>query len=105
MKWSEHPNAKRWLKPPTIEQIDAVVKASGTSESQFERFYGIYPNCIAGIRYGDKRMPVQFWHLFLAEDRKSFLPNSLPISVSKTVPIAKTRKPNLSSDSRLNKLV
>jgi len=103
MKWSEHPNAKKWLTPPTIEQIDAVVKASGVSELQFERFHDIYPGCIKKVRFGGYRIPVQYWHLFL-EDTKSMVPNLVPKSVSKIVPIKK-QAPKIKKDSRLSELL
>lgn len=68
MKWVNHPNTKRWLNPPTIEQIEAAVKKAGVSEFQFERYHGIYRGCIKNIRLGLRHMPSPYWHLFLDEE-------------------------------------
>ena len=100
MKWSQHPNAKRWLKPPTIEQIDAVVKKSGVSELQFERFYNIYPGCIKKVRFGGYRVPVQYWHIFL-EGKESMVPKSVPIFNPQTA----TPKQKIKDDSRLSSIM
>jgi len=103
MKWANHPNIKRWLKAPTIEQIDLVVKASGVSELQFERYYGIYPGCIKKVRFGGYRLPVQHWHLFL-EDNKSLVPNPVPKIINKRVP-NKPSQCKLKKDPRLANLI
>lgn len=100
MKWSDHPNLRRWLKAPTIEQIDAVVKKSGVSELQFERFHNIYPGVIRNIRWGSKRMPVQHWHLFL-DPQNSIISNSIP----KTTSFSLTKRTKPKSSSSLSKLI
>lgn len=71
MAYKVHPNAKRWLKPPTMEQVDAVVSASGASEPRFEAFYGMSIGTIAKARCGFRSIPVKHWHLFLAEDKET----------------------------------
>src|SRR5688572_24220235 len=60
-----HENNYKYLKAPTIEQIEAVVKAANVSESQFERFHGIYFGAIREVRMGKREMPAKYWHLFL----------------------------------------
>lgn len=107
MKWSQHPNARRWLSPPTIEIIDAVVKASGSSELQFERYHGIYPGCIKNIRLGGKRMPIQFWHLFYAEGKAlpSLVSNLVPNSVLNSVSKIPASTPRPKKDSRISNLL
>lgn len=71
MKRVRHPNALRWLQPPTIEQIDAVVKKAGVSESRFEDFHGIYFGCICHVRIGFRDMPIKHWHLFLDPQQRA----------------------------------
>lgn len=99
MKRHEHPNAKRWLKPPTIEQIDAVVKASGASEPMFESYHGIYIGCIIHVRMGFRNMPLKHWHLFLEDN-----PKNTNKHTNKPV-ISKPKKQKVSADSRLAGLV
>lgn len=70
-----HNNNFKYLSPPTIEQIEAAVKAANVSESQFERFHHIYEGCIRKIRYGSKQMPPQHWHLFF---ETTPVPKSVP---------------------------
>lgn len=59
-----HNNNFKYLSPPTIEQIEAVVKAANVSEIQFERFHRIYIGCIKQVRLGIRPMPAKHWHLF-----------------------------------------
>lgn len=58
-----HPNQLKYLKPPSWEQIEIVLKAHGVSGQQFERFYGMYPNQLAKIKCGDKNLPAKHWHI------------------------------------------
>lgn len=100
MKPSEHPNCRRWLRPPTIEQIEAVIKASGVTVPHFEKYHGIYDGCIRHIRLGDKKMPVQHWHLFL-EDTKTNVPNNVPKMVSVTQKLQKRKELRLTRTANL----
>lgn len=100
MAYHVHPNAKRWLKPPTIEQIDAAVKASGTSEPKFEAFYGLSLGCIAKVRCGFRQMPVKHWHIFL-EDTKTNIHKPL----HRSNPISVPSKPRVKNDTRISGLV
>lgn len=97
-----HPNKFKFLKAPTIEQIEEVVKKAGVSEAQFERFYNIFDGAIRQHRHGHRTIPARYWHLFLEDT------NMVPNSVSKSVSTLKSSKPKQkkpSADSRLNKLV
>lgn len=69
---SKHPNRYKFLKAPTIEQIEAVVKKAGVTETQFERYYGLYARAICYARSGYREMPVKYWHLFLEEPPKPY---------------------------------
>lgn len=87
-----HPNFYKWLKAPTIEQIDAVIKKAGVTQSQFERYYGIYPRAIAHVRCGASDLPAKYWHLFFEEPKKKV---SDPVRYTKKIdrqPPQKVRK-------------
>ena len=58
-------NNYKYLKAPTIEQIEAVVKKTGVSEAQFERFHSIYDGAITHVRIGFRELPSSYWHIFL----------------------------------------
>lgn len=59
-----HENNFKYLSPPTIEQIEAAVKAANVTESQFERFHNIYFGAICEVRMGKREMPTKHWHIF-----------------------------------------
>lgn len=59
-----HENQYKYLQPPTIEQIEAVIKAANVTDKHFERFHGIFPGAICDVRRGKRNMPVKHWHLF-----------------------------------------
>lgn len=95
-----HPNKYKFLAPPTIEQIEAVIKKSGANESHFEAYHGMYRGCISNHRIGFRKVPLKFWHLFLEDTRTA--PNKLTnISPIKTP----APRPKVSADSRLSGLV
>lgn len=100
MKRHEHPNAKKWLQPPTIEQVDAVVKKSGASEPMFESFYGIAIGCIAKFRCGYRNIPLKHWHIFL-EDNNSNIHKYVPKTPRQRI----LPKQKINADSRLTKLI
>lgn len=67
-------NNFKFLKAPTPEQIEATLKASGVSASQFERFHGLYDRCLAHCRYGHRKMPARYWHLFMSVENAPVAP-------------------------------
>lgn len=68
-------NSKRYLKAPTVEEIDLVLKHLGVTAAQFERFFNVYTNCIAQLHMGtranvtndngtyERKLPRKYWHL------------------------------------------
>lgn len=96
-----HPNRLIFLKAPTIEEVEAVVKKAGVSESQFERYHQIAPATIRRLRFGIRPMPAKHWHLFLSSEGKE-VPVSKVVSLK---PTSKAQKQRVAADSRLNKLV
>jgi len=57
-------NNIKYLKAPSIDLIESVVKKFKVSESQFERFFGISKGTIKYVRMNLREMPSKFWHLF-----------------------------------------
>lgn len=64
-------NKFKYLRAPTIEQIDAAVKSAGVTDAQFERFHKIYPTCIYQVRCGFREMPAKHWHIFFETEPTS----------------------------------
>lgn len=56
-------NNYKYPKAPTIEQIDDAIKKAGITESQFERYHGMYRGMISHARTGFRELPSRFWHL------------------------------------------
>lgn len=101
-------NAKRYLKAPTVEEIDLVLKHLGVTATQFERFFNVYENCIAQLhmgaranvtgRYGqtyERKLPRKYWHLIFEN-----LPNK---SHSYLKPVAQT-KPKIKRAKKMKKV-
>lgn len=59
-----HPNTFKYLKAPTVEQIEAAVKAAGVSQAQFERYYHLHKDAIRFCLKGLRTMPSKYWHIF-----------------------------------------
>jgi hypothetical protein len=57
-------NKLKYLKPPTIKEIEKVVGKYEVSEYQFERFFGIPLGNIKLARLGVRSMPAKYWHIF-----------------------------------------
>jgi hypothetical protein len=58
-----HPNQLKYIKAPTIDMIDKVIDAYGVDGKQFERFFGLYTDCIKHIRRGLRQLPTHHWHI------------------------------------------
>lgn len=99
-----HPNSYKYLKAPTIEQIEAVVEKTGVSEAQFERVYGLYDGCICHVRIGFKPLPAKHWHLFLEPTLKP--PNQMAnrFTAKTTSRTPKTSR-RVKSDGRVSNLI
>lgn len=95
-----HPNKFKYLKAPTIEQIEAVVKKAGVTDAQFERYNHIHEGAIKKIRQGKKQMPTKHWHLFFET-----YPSHGVFSVAK--PTSQTPKPRtkLKTNGQLSRLI
>lgn len=57
-------NRMRYLKQPTMEEIDSFIKFCRVSELQFERFFRIAAETIKNVRNGDRPLPAKYWHIF-----------------------------------------
>lgn len=58
-------NSRKYLKPPTLLQIESFISELGISASAFERFYGVPYGTIRKIRngYQGRELPMRFWHI------------------------------------------
>lgn len=60
-------NREKYLKAPTIEEIEAFMAKLGVTAPQFEMFYGIKPDTIRQIRVGERNLPCKWWHFIFEE--------------------------------------
>lgn len=58
----EYDNVHKYLKPPSLAEIDAFVKELGITDAQFERYYGIPFRMMGKVRNGSKPFPKKYWH-------------------------------------------
>ncbi len=49
---------------PNLNRVDYVIKVSGMTTYDFERFYGIPNGTIADFRGGRARLPKVYWNIF-----------------------------------------
>lgn len=92
-------NVKKYGKPPTWEQVQALISESGiTSIYHFERYYGIAFNHLAKVRCGAIQLGRAYWHFFyeriIPERGVGFntpqnLPKKLTNSIPKVIPTQK----------------
>lgn len=106
-------NQKRYLRAPTIEEIDLVLEHLGVSQTHFERFFNIYPNCIAQLHMGDRsnviksngeehkrKLPLKFWHIIFEN-----LPHKEKKEVLRTISKPKASKPKIKRATKRKKVV
>lgn len=55
---------KKYLKPPTIEQIFSFVEEVGVKYSDFENFYGMHKGVLKNVKCGNKPLPRKDWWIF-----------------------------------------
>jgi hypothetical protein len=96
---AHHPNKYKYLKAPTIEQIEAVVAKAGVSDAQFERHYGLYDGCLSHVYMGLKPMPAKYWHLFFDPATRT---TTKPTTAS--TPITPQHRPKVKQGSSLARL-
>ena len=58
----EYDNVHRYLKPPSLAEVDAFIKELGVSDSQFERFYRMPKKTISRIRAQQINLQKKYWH-------------------------------------------
>lgn len=65
-------NKAKYLKPPSLQQIEAFVADLGVTCTQFEKFFGIATGTIKQIRLYEntepkpqyeRKLPAKFWHI------------------------------------------
>lgn len=55
-------NVKKYLRQPTVQEVDSFIKELGITDVQFERFYKIPPKTMARFRMGFRPFPKKYWH-------------------------------------------
>ena len=58
----EYDNVHKYLKAPSLAEIDAFIKDLDITDAQFERYYEMVPQTIKNIRNGYRPLPRKFWH-------------------------------------------
>lgn len=58
----EYDNVHKYLKAPSLVEIDAFINELGISDLQFERYYEMTPRTISRIRAQHIQLPRRFWH-------------------------------------------
>ena len=58
----EHENVHKYLKAPSLAEIDAFIKELGISDLQFERYYEMPFRTINKIRTGQNDLARKYWH-------------------------------------------
>lgn len=55
---------KKYLKPPTPEEMIDFINEVGVGKAQFERFYNMPPKTLILSISGRRNLPVKFWPVF-----------------------------------------
>jgi hypothetical protein len=55
---------KKYLKSPTIQEIQSFIKEVGVSVIQFERFYNMPKRTLFLTLGGHRALPVKYWPIF-----------------------------------------
>jgi hypothetical protein len=55
---------KKYLKPPTPEEMIDFINEVGVGKTQFERFYNIPERTLVQAINGKRNLPVKFWPIF-----------------------------------------
>lgn len=58
----EYDNVHKYLKAPSLAEIDAFIKELGITDAQFERYYEMPFRIMSKIRNGSKPFPKKYWH-------------------------------------------
>ena len=76
----EYDNVHKYLKAPSITEIDAFIKELGISDYQFERYYRMAFRTMNKVRTGYRPLPRKYWH-YIYEKK---LPEYAAFNKSKT---------------------
>lgn len=61
---------EKYTEAPTKKLIDKIIKASGFTCADFERFFGIPEKILMFHRCGIRPLPKKYWHLFFDPPEK-----------------------------------
>src|SRR5688572_10445129 len=69
-------NTSKYLKSPTIEDIQSALDNLGVCARHFERYFGIPVKTITKFKVGSQGFPKKYWHLIfenLPKDKQEVL--------------------------------
>lgn len=104
-------NLAKYKTPPSKEQIEALIKESGVSQSVFEIFFSIGKGVLRVVRCGARELPPRYWHIFYerlkpeASTRytSTVIPRGATNAVTKAV--SKPRRTSHKKDPKLAALI
>lgn len=91
-------NKRKYLHPPTSEQIISFIDELGVTMAAFERFYGIRKDTIRKIKHGDQGrvLPAKHWHIIYEKIKPTygigFFMESQIVSKQKTKKVIPVKK-------------
>lgn len=91
----EYDNVHKYLKAPSITEIDNFIKDLGISALQFERYYRMSFRTIDKVRRGYRPLPRKFWHYIYERKLPEYALNYKSSSKTNARPLARhnsTRK-------------
>lgn len=95
-------NKRKYLKAPSWVKINSFIKKCGVSESHFELFFGMPKGTIKVYRFGNRKLPSQYWHIFF--DKETIKQKMKRYTTKKTkTPLVKERADN-SETEKSNRL-
>lgn len=65
-------NRTKYLKAPTLEQVESFITKLKVSGAQFERFYGIPDGTIRQIKLNKRSLPAKFWHIIYEQVKPAY---------------------------------
>lgn len=57
-------NKKKYGRPPSLEEINMVLKVLKIKDSKLETFFGMPADTMKRIRWCGRTIPRRYWHLF-----------------------------------------
>jgi len=100
----EYDNVHKYLKAPSLAEIDAFIKELDITDAQFERYYKMPDRTISKIRFENRPLPKRFWHFIYEKIVPQYslsFTSKTAINVPKSVP----DKPKRHGRVNVNRLI